>query len=243
MHSLSKYGRPQTTCLALIYEAAMQITDTQVAALRAFLLRDPDKAMQLTMQLGNEGIGGYQRLAGAALSIAAGRHFSPQFTSGDLVRFVASVRISRNADGDDYDFNALTGENVLRRALGENTPVAAGPEEIFRATIALLDALTDALLPGETHVDSLLGRARQLAASWLEAAGQFPGDKGRNCVRSEPITATVGNIYWSEGLLLGEGLSRSLFVTRSLCVFLDRRCSQSHRSTSQRPRTWVPQLV
>jgi len=64
----------------------MPVSDAQVAALRAFLNHDPDTTVHLTARLGDDGIPGYWYLAEAALSIAAGRRFSPRFTRADLVR-------------------------------------------------------------------------------------------------------------------------------------------------------------
>ena len=87
----------------------MRVSDGQVAALRAFLIHDPDNTVPLTAQLGDEGIPGYQSLADAALSVAAGQRFTSRFTSADLVRYVASVRVSRMVDGDEYDFDHVSG--------------------------------------------------------------------------------------------------------------------------------------
>ena len=110
----------------------MRVSDGQVAALRAFLIHDPDRTVPLTAQLGDEGMPSYQSLADAALSVVAGRRFSPRFTSADLVRYVASVRVSRMVDGDEYDFDPRVGENVLRYALGQDIRITPDPEERFR---------------------------------------------------------------------------------------------------------------
>lgn len=143
-----------------------QITDAQVAALRAFLLRDSDAMTLHTIALGNEGTVGYQRLMEAALSVAAVRRFAPQFTSADIVRFVASVRASRIADGNEYDFDAIAAENVLRYSLGQNVTRTPNPADRFRAVIALLGELADIDLSGEAGVDSLITQSRALADQW-----------------------------------------------------------------------------
>jgi hypothetical protein len=97
------------------------------------------------------------------LSVAAVRRFSPRFTSADLVRYVASVRVSRIADGDEYDFDPVAGENVLRYSLGQTIPRTPDPAGRFRAVIALLGALVESELSGEEDVDDLLANARELA--------------------------------------------------------------------------------
>jgi hypothetical protein len=142
------------------------ITDAQVAALRAFLLRNTDAMTLRTIALGNEGTVGYQRLTEAALSVAAVRRFAPRFTSADVVRFVASVRASRIADGSEYDFDAIAAENVLRYSLGQNVTRTRDSAERFRAVVALLGELADTDLSGEADVDSLLTQSRALADQW-----------------------------------------------------------------------------
>ena len=86
------------------------VTDAQVAALRAFMIHDAEEIAPLAYQLGEEGMQGYVRLAEAALSIASSRHFAPRFTNADLVKCVAEVRISRTADGDEFDFDPVAGQ-------------------------------------------------------------------------------------------------------------------------------------
>lgn len=144
----------------------VQVTDAQVAALRAFLVHDSEATQFLTYQLGDDGMRGYQSLADAALSIAAQRRFAPRFTSADIARYVASLRVSRIADGDAYDFDPIVAENVLRYSLGQQIPKTPDPNERFRAVIALLDALTETEVSGEADLDDLLAEARQLADRW-----------------------------------------------------------------------------
>jgi hypothetical protein len=141
-------------------------TDAQVAALRALLVHDTPTATRLTAALGDAGTAGYQRLADAALSIAAIRRFAPRFTTADIVRYVASVRISRQMDGAEYDFDPAAGENVLRYSLGETLSRTPDPAERFRAVIALLAALTETELSMDADVNSLLAEARALADPW-----------------------------------------------------------------------------
>jgi hypothetical protein len=151
----------------------MPITDTQVAALRAFLVRDTEETVPLAYQLGDEAMQGYVLLSDAALSVAAGRRFSPTFTSADLVRYVASVRSSRLADGDQYDFDPIVGETVLRHSLGQTVTQTLELEPRLRAVITLLDALAETELSSEADLDDLLAEARQLADRWWLRV--FPG--------------------------------------------------------------------
>ena len=143
------------------------ITDPQVAALRAFLVHDTDDIAALAYQLGEDGMMGYVRLAEAALSVAAKKRFAPQFTNADLVKYVASVRASRLADGDEFDFDPVVGEDVLRYSLGQNVTHPLELEPRLRAIIALLDGLAETELSSEADVDELLTDARRIADQWL----------------------------------------------------------------------------
>ena len=145
----------------------MPVTDSQVAALRAFLVHDAVGMTQLAAQLGNAGMPGYQYLAEAALLVAARQRFAPQYTGADLVRFVAATRASRLADGDEYDFDPLAGEDVLHWAVGQDTVRTLDPGERFRAVIALLDAFVESESPSAEDVDGLLAQARAVASRWM----------------------------------------------------------------------------
>ena len=139
----------------------MPITDQQIVALRAFLTNDADGIAPLAYQLGDQGIGGYVRLADAALSLLASRHFL-HYTRADVVRYVAAVRALRIADGEAYDFEPTVGENVILHALGKRVP-PQDPEERFRAIVGLLDDLSASELPAIADVEELLAEARALA--------------------------------------------------------------------------------
>jgi hypothetical protein len=137
----------------------MRTSDAQIAALRALLVHDA-AASALTAALGEQGTVGYQYLADAALAITARRRFAPSYTSADLIRFVASVRIERLSDGDEYDLDPVIAENVLRRSLGQKVPVSSDPGDRLRVVVAILGALTDDA--SETEIDDVLAEARVL---------------------------------------------------------------------------------
>jgi hypothetical protein len=143
----------------------MAVTNAQVAALRAFLMRDPGQSVILVSGLGGQGTPGYLHLAEAALSVAAVHQF-PRFTSADLVRFVAAVRSSRIADGDEYDLDPAIAESVLAYFLGQKNARLPGPDQRVHAVMALLGALTQDYPPRETGIDNLLQEAQQLADHW-----------------------------------------------------------------------------
>jgi hypothetical protein len=148
----------------------MPISDAQVAALRAFLVLDTETTVPLAYQLGDEGLTGYQHLANAALSLLACQCF-PRYADETIIRYVASVRAKRIADGDTYDFNPAVGENVIRFSLGKEVP-SQHAEERLRAVVALLDDLSGSELSSTEDVEMLLRDARVLADRWLAANGE-----------------------------------------------------------------------
>jgi hypothetical protein len=148
----------------------MPVTDAQVAALRAFLVLDTDEMAALAYQLGDRGMPGYIRLAEAALVLLARRRFAPRFNSADLVNYVAAVRTARVTDGDEFDFDPVVGEDVLRFSLGQKPMHQMGLEPQLKATIVLLGGLVETELSSQAEIDDLLTEARELADRWLSAA-------------------------------------------------------------------------
>lgn len=143
----------------------MRVTDAQVAALRAFLTRDPDAALSLAAQLGEHEMDGYLHLAEAALGLLAGWRFWPRFTRADLISYVASLRASRAGDGTEYDLDPAAAENLLRYLLGSAHARIPDARQRIPTVMALLDALAASELPGQTEVEALLDQARHLAAA------------------------------------------------------------------------------
>jgi hypothetical protein len=141
------------------------VTDTQVATLRTSLTHDAETMMRHAAELSDAGMDSYLYLAEAALALAARRRFAPEYTDADLIKFVASVRVSRLADGDEYDFDPTAGEAVLRSALGRNVQKVPSTVERFRAVTALLDALAGDF--NTADVDRALTGARKIADEWL----------------------------------------------------------------------------
>ena len=145
----------------------MPVSDAQVRALRAFLSNAATEMAPLAYQLGDLGVIGYLRLADAALSLLACRRF-PRYSNADVVRYVASVRRDRLADGEVYDIDPLVGENVVKSSLGlPGSPQP--PEERLKAVIALLGALSVDELHTDADTDELLAEARVLADRRLAA--------------------------------------------------------------------------
>ncbi len=131
----------------------------------------------------------YQHLAYAALAVIAEWRFRTGYSDADVVRCVAAIRLARTADGGESGLQPAVAENVLRHALGQDTPDTTDHVERFRAAIALLDALAEGALPDEENVDHLLTQARQLAGRWAANDQSLPADVG---LRREPLAVRTG---------------------------------------------------
>jgi hypothetical protein len=136
------------------------------------LVHDHDEMTPLAYQLGETGMQGYVRLTEAALSVLARRQFAPRFSHADLVRYVSSVRVGRIADGDEYDFDPLAGEEVLLYSLAQGARHAPELEPRLRATISLLDALAENQLTRDADVNAVLEEARAIADRWPTQQGK-----------------------------------------------------------------------
>jgi hypothetical protein len=81
----------------------IQVTDTQVAALRAYLMQDIYAGVRLHRELAESGcLAGYGELMYTAFAEAVRRRFSPVWTRAAVIKYVAAVR-QHAPDGQDID--------------------------------------------------------------------------------------------------------------------------------------------
>jgi hypothetical protein len=143
----------------------MQVTDEQVAVLRAFLVGNP-QAERLALPMATaERAGAFGSLLYAAFSHAARKRFSPTWTSADVVNFVASTRLAFLESG--IDINPKAAETLIREALGE--PVTSG----FNPTVFLI-VLVQIILDEELdngRLTAFLASARKDADAQLARVG------------------------------------------------------------------------
>lgn len=102
--------------------AAVEIGDDQVAALRLFLQDGPQAWVQLRKQemTTDQGAAPYMHMFQAAFAVAVGRRFPSRYTTHEIVRHVAKLRIELKAHGDD-DFDPRIAENAIRTVLGDKS--------------------------------------------------------------------------------------------------------------------------
>jgi hypothetical protein len=113
-------------------------------------------------------LSGLAALVYAAFVIAARRRFAPQWSRGEVIRYVAQVRTLLSERPALLD--PLTAEDELRNALGE--PITATQEvgAVAAARLSLLLALVASQDLGDEAVANLLSEARNAANRMLEDA-------------------------------------------------------------------------
>jgi hypothetical protein len=139
----------------------MAVTDEQVAALRAYLADDEDEYGRLIERVEEaDGLAGFSALFGSAFFDAVNRRFSPDWTVGEVVRFVADVRARYIKDPNQL--NPRDAERLIRTALGDGS-IDDLDEDIKSAQMILLPALIHAEQPSPAVLEEILARARERA--------------------------------------------------------------------------------
>lgn len=136
-------------------------------AAKAYFMGDDQGAAALTIRLSDADARAYALLLQAVLSLAARRRFAPDCNDGDVIRYVAKVRIGTDARTEDLDLDPKAAEAVLRHALGTPTPLEADAQTQMRAVMALLTVVLSELDLDESGIDEFLDGARKLAGRWM----------------------------------------------------------------------------
>ncbi len=144
------------------------VSDTQAAALRASLMLNADEAQGLRVRLTRAGeLAGFSELLYAAFALAVRRRFAPTWTRAEIVRYVGSIRTTASSGAD---LDPLAAETLIRRALGDDMPLAEDTEREAAAQAILLLCIVADLELNVRDIDLLVAEARKLADGWL--AGQ-----------------------------------------------------------------------
>ncbi|TYK45790.1 hypothetical protein [Actinomadura decatromicini] len=108
----------------------VEIREENILALRSFLLEGPEAWLPLqdVIQVDDETAAGYMTLLYGAFSVAVRRRFSPTYTVGEVVRFVADLRIK--AGEAAYLIDTIVAENLIRHAIDAPPISPEGPEDV-----------------------------------------------------------------------------------------------------------------
>jgi hypothetical protein len=110
--------------------AAVRTREENILALRSFLLEGPAawESLQDELQVDDETAAGYMSLLYGAFCVAVRRRFSPRYTVGEIVQFVADVRV---AAGEDASLiSSLVAEDMIRHVVGAPPPDDGGSDDV-----------------------------------------------------------------------------------------------------------------
>ncbi|MCL2395824.1 MAG: hypothetical protein FWC87_14215 [Acidimicrobiaceae bacterium] len=136
------------------------MTDVDVAILRASIDGNADVVRAAADGLDGAGASaGLVALTRAAFGLAARRQFGPEWSTSDVIGFVAMVRAIPGGQPELLD--PLVAEAELRSALGEDLPASPDPQARAVTQVVLLAALVGSLRLDDAGIDALIDEARQ----------------------------------------------------------------------------------
>ncbi|URN05022.1 hypothetical protein LUW74_17980 [Actinomadura madurae] len=153
-------------------EALPTVNDLHTTALRTFVLEGPDVwATEYGDVLEGDAARGFSFLLYHALATAARDKFSPTYSNGQIIRYVADLRTS--LPDDARNLNPRVAEGLIRWVLGDATLDDAPPFGTDQMTvigielILLVALITEAGLDDEGIEDLI----REAATAAREASG------------------------------------------------------------------------
>jgi hypothetical protein len=135
----------------------MNVTTEHVSALRAYIVGDRDAYERLVASQVQAGGPELPVLIAEAFVQAARTRFSPRWTDGDIIRFVAKVRARSQVNANSIDPSGA--EQLVRAALGGGTAHSLPGETKALQLPLLAELVADAELDG-LAIDVLLVHAQ-----------------------------------------------------------------------------------
>jgi hypothetical protein len=146
----------------------MQVTDRQMAPLRAQLAGNIDEHRRLFAQLDPAEVRKeYRSLVTAAFCVAAERRFPKESTAADVIEFVGDAR-SRTESLAAID--PRLAERVILAVTGDEEIDDVDPKTSFETQLLLLAALTADARYDSASLEDFLTEARKLADQWLASS-------------------------------------------------------------------------
>ncbi|GGQ30649.1 hypothetical protein BKA00_002879 [Actinomadura coerulea] len=152
--------------------SAVRIGEANILALRSFLLEGPEAwvPLQDEMQVDDETAAGYMSLLFCAFEVAVRRKFAPTYIVGQLVRFVADVRI---AAGEDANLiNPLIAEDMVRRAVDAPPLKETVPDDVsatLHAQVFILLYLVAEMDLDRAGLEQFIDEVTSYTEQWLAA--------------------------------------------------------------------------
>jgi hypothetical protein len=152
--------------LAETERISKSVTPEQVAALRTLLARDFAEHKRLIDRIDQTGAWkGYNELISAAFFEAVYRRFAQQYTTADIIEYVAEIR-TRFAH-PDQGIDPDVAERLIRKALGQGTVSDIGKKALIHTEGVVLGALIMDEQMDSAELDAFIEQARELANRWL----------------------------------------------------------------------------
>ncbi|MFG2091138.1 MULTISPECIES: hypothetical protein [unclassified Spirillospora] len=152
--------------------SAVEVREENILALRAFLLEGPQAwvPLQDDIQKDDETAAGYMSLLYGAFNVSVRRRFSPTYTVGEIVRFVANLRIRAEEDADLI--NTLVAEDMIRRAVDAPPLRDGGPDDlkaVLNTEVYILLALVGEADFDRAGLEQFIEDATTYTQKWLAA--------------------------------------------------------------------------
>lgn len=152
--------------------SAVRIGEENILALRSFLLEGPEAwvPLQDEMQVDDETAAGYMSLLFCAFEVAVRRKFAPTYFGGQLVRFVADVRITADEDANLID--PIIAEDMVRRAVDAPPLKETVPDDVtatLRAQVFILLYLVAEMDLDRAGLEQFIDEVTSYTEEWLAA--------------------------------------------------------------------------
>jgi hypothetical protein len=152
--------------------SAVEIREENILALRSFLLKGPEAWMPLRgdIQKDDETAAGYMSLLFGAFEVAVRRKFAPTYTVGQIVRFVANLRIRLGEDANEV--NPIIAEDMIRRAVDAPPLKADVPDDLtatLNAQVCILLYLVGEADFDRAGLEQFIDEATAYTEQWLAA--------------------------------------------------------------------------
>ncbi|RFS82488.1 hypothetical protein D0T12_27205 [Actinomadura spongiicola] len=152
--------------------AAVKIDDDHAAALRAFLDGDVETWEDLYSRMTtDEAAAGYMSMIYAGFVVAVRRRFSPTYTTPEIVRWVADLRMTLGDDGEQL--NPRVTENLMRDVLGDpdlrSDDGIDDPYAVIPAQCAVLSELAAEVVIDEATLEEFIKDSVDFAEQWVSA--------------------------------------------------------------------------
>lgn len=149
--------------------SAVEIGAENISALRSFLLEGPPAWEPLRSEMHtDEAAAGYMSLLYGAFCVAVRRRFTPLHTDGEIIRFVADLRITAGPDAGLI--NSLAAEDMIRRVVGAQPLEDTGPDDVetvLYAEVFILLYLVAESNFDDAALDDFIQDATIYAKEWL----------------------------------------------------------------------------